>query len=106
MRDIPFEDVVAERALQLQRADGTSAEVSLQIGRPVPVAQYNIPSACPFRLVGLGKEEKFYAVGVDSVQALQLAFQAMAAWLDIKGKIYGGIFVAFGGTDHGFKSNS
>jgi hypothetical protein len=102
MRDIPFVEVIAGRALVLQRADGTTTDVALEIGRPVPVPQYGIPAACPFRLVGLEKEEKLYAVGADSAQALQLALQTMASWLSITGKIYGGKFIAFGGTDHGF----
>jgi len=102
MRDIPFVECIAERALVLQRSDGATADITLQIGRPVPVPEYNIPSACAFRLVGLKKEEKLHAVGVDSVQALQLAVQGIAAWLDITGKIHGGRLVAFGSEDHGF----
>jgi hypothetical protein len=102
MRDIPFVECIAERALVLRRVDGTMIDVTLEIGRPVPVPRYQIPSACPFRLVGLEKEERLYAVGEDSAQALQLALKMMAAWLSITGKIYGGEFVAFGGKDHGF----
>jgi hypothetical protein len=102
MRDIPFVECIAERALVLLRSDGATVDITLQIGRPVPVPEYNIPSACPFRLVGLEKEEKLYAVGIDSAQALQLATQSLAAWLDITGKIHGGKFVAFDGEDHGF----
>ena len=102
MRDIPFLERIAERSLVLQRADGTTTGVTLEIGRPVPVPQFRIPSACPFRLVGLGKEEKLYTVGEDSAQALQLALQGIASWLDITGKQHDGKFIAFGGTDHGF----
>ncbi len=45
MRDIPFVERIAERALVLQRADGSRIDVTLEIGRPVPVPQYRIPSA-------------------------------------------------------------
>jgi hypothetical protein len=102
MRDIPFVDCIAERVLVLHRADGTTADVTLEIGRPVPVPQYDIPFACPFRLVGLGKEERLYAVGEDSAQELQLALQMMVPWLGITAKSYGGEFAALGGKDHGF----
>lgn len=102
MRDVPFVERIAERTLVLHRADGSTSDVTLEIGRPVSVPQYNIPSACPFRLVGLEKEEKLYAVGVDSAQALKLALDILPSWLDLTGSIYGGKFVAFGGTDHGF----
>jgi hypothetical protein len=102
MRDIPFVDCIVNRVLVLHRADGTTANITLEIGRPVPVPQYDIPFACPFRLVGLDKEERLYSVGEDSAQALQLALQMMGAWLDITAKGYGGEFSAFGGKGHGF----
>jgi len=102
MRNIPFVERIAERALVLQRVDGTTTDVTLEIGLPVPAPQYQIPSACPFRLIGLAKEEKLYVVGVDSAQALQLALRGMAAWLDVTAASHGGKFVLSGGTDHGF----
>jgi hypothetical protein len=102
MRDIPFVEAIAARLLILERDDGTIANVTLEIGRPVPVPQYQIRSACPYRLVGLQREEKLYAVGVDSAQALQLAMTGIAPWLEITGRIYGGKFVLDGGTAHGF----
>jgi hypothetical protein len=104
MRDIPFIERIAERLLVLQRDDGTTTSVTLEIGRPVPVPQYKIPSACPYRLVGLEQEERLYAVGVDSAQALQLALSGIASWLDITGRSHGGKFVLVGGTEHGFAS--
>jgi hypothetical protein len=102
MRDIPFVDRIAYRVLVLHRADGTTTDVTLEIGRPVRVPEYDIPFACPFRLVGLDKEERLYSVGEDSAQALQLALQMMGAWLGIIGKGYSGEFTAFGGKGHGF----
>ena len=92
MRDIPFIECIASRALVLQRPDGSKVPVTLEIGRPMPVPQYKIPSACPFRVTGLDGEEKLYAVGADSVQALQLAMDGIAAWLVATAARYGGKF--------------
>jgi hypothetical protein len=43
-----------------------------------------------------------YAVGLNSAQALQLAFPGLPSWLEVTGRIYGGKFEAFGGPDHAF----
>jgi hypothetical protein len=99
MRDVPFTDCIAERRLVLNRGRESSIDVMLEIGRPVPLPQNPSVSACPFRIIGLSREEKMYAAGVDSAQALQLVFQVLPAWLEITAKSHGGVFEIAGGSE-------
>jgi len=102
VRDVPFVECIAERKLVLRRDAGPPLDVTLEIGRPLPLPHNPAAIACPFRLVGLEKVESMYTVGVDSAQALQLVFRGLPSWLAITGRIYGGKFEAFGGSDHAF----
>jgi hypothetical protein len=103
MRHVPFTDVICERALVLRRAD-SSVEVKLQMGKPVRMTHDDAVWACPYRVSGLEKEERGYAAGIDSVQALQLALHILPAWLDVTAASHRGSFEAFGvsGNGHGF----
>ena len=101
MRDVPFSECIAVRELVLRRGTDT-VPVTLEIGRPVSLPHNPEIIACPFRLVGLGREEKMYQVGVDSAQALQLVFRVLPSWLEGRALIHGGVFEAFGGPDHAF----
>lgn len=105
MRNVPFTETIAERELVLRRADGSSVETMLQIGKPVWLPGEEGGHglfASPFRIVGLDREEKQCGFGVDSAQALVSTLSILPAWLSITAKIYGGVFEAHGGPDHGF----
>lgn len=64
----PFE-VIAERRLQLTGPD--QRDVQVRIGRP---EQDEKDFRCPYQVVGLSDDEVKYSHGVDSMQALHLAF--------------------------------
>ena len=66
-------EIMAVRILELAAADGNAADkVIVKIGKPIDV-ELGI-SYCPYQILGIGAEEIKYATGVDSVQALILAF--------------------------------
>jgi hypothetical protein len=64
-------DVVAERCLTLSK-DGEARQIRIALGRP-----YQEPDEayfCPYRITGIGVGSTKRAGGVDSIQAVQLAF--------------------------------
>lgn len=102
MREVPFEETIAERKMVLRRNNGEVLDVTLQIGRPVPFSHNPNDFACPFRLVGLSKEERMYQVGVDSAQALELVYRILPSWLQLTASIHGGKLETWGEAGHGF----
>lgn len=74
-----FGVIVAERTLTL--VGRTSAQVRVIIGRPRK-DRGSSDYFCPYRLEGIGDGQPQRAWGVDSVQALQLAMQAIRARLE------------------------
>ena len=69
-------NVIAERELEL--ADGRTVQVV--IGQPQLFPEGG-SFYCPIRITGIGKEKIMRVGGVDSVQALVLALQAIDAHL-------------------------
>lgn len=61
-------EVIASRRLHL--IDEPTRQVVVQIGRPQPV-DGSTDFFCPYQVIGLGDEKVRYAMGVDSVQALE-----------------------------------
>ena len=72
MREIPPARVVATRQL---RERGTRRRVVVVVGTPArrSTGEY----ACPWQLRGVGDGQVRYTFGVDSMQALQLSFEAI-----------------------------
>lgn len=73
-------EVIAERRFKF-RQGARHRELAVLIGRPVPEPPTGEDWRCPFQIRGLGDEHVRHAVGVDSVQALQLCFQMIGAQL-------------------------
>ena len=75
-RNVPLGRVIARRKLTLR--DKPSATAELRIGTPVARADY---AYCPVQLVGIGDEKVRPCFGVDTIQALQLAFLSLEVLL-------------------------
>jgi hypothetical protein len=68
---------IAERKLKAT-SDGKSSDVFVRFGRPEPYPKGDW--ACAYQIAGIGDEKVRWIVGIDAVQALQLAmFQADAS---------------------------
>ncbi|MDA1132958.1 MAG: hypothetical protein O2905_07015 [Proteobacteria bacterium] len=67
-------EIIAERELDL--ADGGTVQV--KIGKPQQFPEGH-SFYCPIQITGLGKEINLRAGGVDSLQALLMALQAISA---------------------------
>jgi hypothetical protein len=63
---------IAEREFKLRGPADRS--VIVRIGSPEPNPARSSDYRCPYQVVGLSKDEVQYACGVDSFQALNLAF--------------------------------
>jgi len=80
-------DVIATRKLYF--LDDQKKEIAVLIGRP----QRQPDSSdyyCSFQVLGLGDEKARRAIGIDEVQALQLAMKMIGAYLDRLNKDSGG----------------
>jgi hypothetical protein len=103
-REVPIGEVIAERQYLFHCEDGTERSVTLRIGKPTP-PPWRDPAppdfVCPFELVGLAKPEAMYAVGIDAVQALLLAFRVLPSWLSITASVHRGRFSYFETSDLG-----
>ncbi len=73
-------EVIAERRFKF-RQGSRRCELVVLIGRPVPEPPTGEDWRCPFQIRGLGDEHVRHALGVDSVQALQLCFEMIGAQL-------------------------
>lgn len=70
-------ETIAARKLKAT-IDGKSSDVLVRIGRPEPHPKGDW--ACPYQIAGIGDEKVRWIIGIDAVQALQLAmFQAGAS---------------------------
>lgn len=78
---------------ELSRTD-TGGKVTIELGRPLRRGTHEFE--CPYRIRGLGHAKVGRAYGIDSVQALQLSFEAVRlelkpyadnlAWLGARGE--------------------
>ena len=71
MSDAPFR-VIAERALELRGPAERTVVVRIGVPEADPAGSDN--SRCPFQVTGLSDDSVRYAHGVDTLQALNLAF--------------------------------
>jgi len=69
-------EIIAEREIEME--DGRTVQVVIGKSQPYP-GGYNY--YCPYQITGVGNQKVRYAVGVDTVQALVLALQAINAHL-------------------------
>lgn len=66
---------IAERSFLLRGP--TERTVTIKIGIPESDPQHPDCSRCPFQVLGLSDDSVQYAIGVDSFQALNLAFSGI-----------------------------
>jgi hypothetical protein len=95
--------VVAERVLILD----SDTDVIARIGLPYTPAEFPNESWCPWQIEGLGSGAVRRTIGIDSVQALWLAFHAIGSQLHACDEYRSGRLVAFPGQalgDLGFPS--
>jgi hypothetical protein len=78
MDRIELGEVIAERLLEGEH-EGRSITVTVKVGKPVP--DPDGLWTCPYLISSPIKEKRFYAGGVDSVQALYLALHMIGAEL-------------------------
>lgn len=104
MRPDDIGEVIAERKLLMTTADGQVTTVTVRLGRPLPFPD-DTGYYATFQVTGAGSEKVKYAGGIDAIQALQLAFKMVDAYLDALGEEQGCAFTLEGSDtgDHGFK---
>jgi hypothetical protein len=92
---------IAERKLKAT-IDGKSSDVLVRIGKPEPYPGGGW--ACAYQIAGIGDEKVRPILGVDAVQALQLAMFQAGASLSLLRKA---VTLTFLGENHlGFPNNS
>ena len=85
MPNYPMTDVIASRDYVIER-DSARLPVRGEIGKPAPCPDHPDSWYCPFTISGNGETRTFSAVGVDSIQALLMAFSALDASLEYRAK--------------------
>jgi hypothetical protein len=73
-------DVIATRRLEHKRQDGTTEDIRVTLGKPEPRSEGG--TYCPYSIKEAGIDVEFYAVGIDSVHALQGAMYLIGAHLE------------------------
>ena len=76
-------DEIGLRVLDCRDGAGNSSPVRVVLGRP-EVLPGSTSFYCPFQILGLGNSSPKYAVGVDSIQAITLAFRMIAVELEVR----------------------
>jgi hypothetical protein len=74
-------EVIAERGVTFTRADGSTEQVTIRIGKPT-TGEFPDEWTCPYQIQGFGRTKTFRAAGVDSIQALLLTLQTILPELD------------------------
>ena len=92
-------EIIARRELRFTDKEGVKRTLVVLIGKP-RASQDSDSHYCPFQISGLGSEEIKYAVGIDSVQALQLVMVMIGANLRFLEQELGG-GVNWEGSDKG-----
>lgn len=75
--------VIAERELDLKISSRKKAKVIVRIGKPKPDGKITADWYCPIQILGIGEDKVKSAFGIDSVQALEQAFQMISAILTL-----------------------
>jgi hypothetical protein len=99
---ISLGEVIATRTVAFRGDDGATADVMIEIGRPVQDQDSSGDYCCPYRITGLGPATLRAMTGFDSAQALVLALQAIPAELDHLARRHIGRFTWLGDSALGF----
>ena len=84
MPNYPMTEVIASRDYVIER-DSARIPLRGEVGKPAPCPDGR-DWYCPFTITGAGQSRTSSAVGIDSVQALLLAFSALHATLEYRAK--------------------
>jgi uncharacterized protein DUF6968 len=84
MPNYPMTEVIASRDYVIER-DSVRIPLRCDIGKPAPCPDDGRDWYCPFIITGAA-QPRTYAVGIDSVQAILLAFSALHAILEYRAK--------------------
>lgn len=100
-------EIIAIREFGAIDGSALTQKVRVLIGKPEQFPE-GPGYYCPFQISGAGSEDIKYAVGIDAVQALQLAMVMIGATLDFRNQELGGILQWEGSSkgDLGFPSNT
>ncbi len=83
MPNHPMTEVIASRDYVIE-TDSAHIPLRCEIGKPAPSPDDARDWYCPFTITG--GQTRTYAVGIDSLQALLLAFSALHATLEYRAK--------------------
>jgi len=84
MPNYPMTEMIASRDYVVER-DSARIPLRGEVGKPAPCPDGR-DWYCPFTITGAGQSRTSSAVGIDSVQALLLAFSALHATLEYRAK--------------------
>ena len=85
MPTYPMTEVIASRDYMIER-DSARIPLRSEIGKPAPCPEDGRDWYCPFTIIGAEQTRTSSAVGIDSIQALLLAFSALHATLEYRAK--------------------
>lgn len=77
-----LDEVILQRAYDVETREGASREIAVRIGRPTRDLAEGGDWKCGYIVDGLGRDISGVAYGVDSLQALLLCLRRIAAELD------------------------
>jgi len=87
MKNMTLGEIIAERHFESIDESGVEREVVVRIGKPVPDDNEGGDWYCPFQITGFGDDKISAAFGVESMQALLLSLQKVAAELNYYQKV-------------------
>ncbi len=83
--------LVAERVLEFQGHDSSRRRVLVRLGRPRRSGpRIQDDWVCPFEILGMLRDRRSWAYGIDALQALTLAYHILPAELDRLARAAGG----------------
>ena len=99
---VPLGTIIATRELEFVCEGGERETVVVSIGVPV-VGEDAETWYCPYRVKGMSFEKQRHTVGIDSVQALDLALGVIGSELIYISRHRKGVFQFLGEPGHAFR---
>jgi len=86
--------LVAERVLEFRGHDSSRRRVLVRLGQPRPAGKrVRDDWVCPYEILGMPRNRRRFAFGIDAMQALTLAYHILPVELDsLAGDAGGGTF--------------
>ena len=102
--EYPVTRAVARRELEFQNAEGARVRVVVRLGQPRRDPAHPGDWVCPYDIHGFSKPYRRWASGIDSMQALALAYHIIPTELGALAQREGGgtvLFLGAAGTGYG-----